>query len=430
MNTRLIQAYSKVSKVDVPKPRHLTVLREDTIYKSKAQLSKAIKDTETTFKSSVKDGSIRVTPSDKNSTSSREELVKKFEDTLRDINLVIKDILPKNVGASSMYPTYVVTDDSSTEYQIVLGGGAASNKGMKYERDVLKSLEEYFTKIGLGEDIDKPAFLTELEDKLDITFTGIKDGIDFDRKVKRPLDADGPEDKGEVIADLALEDEDGDVFYISLKDIGGITVANNGAAGMFSVKFQSDRKTKEVKFTGERHEIGKKVFEASGINEEGIKKVEQGLSDYLNKVDSEPGLEDIEDTTDVANIPLLKKLLKSAFDYGYIYVKRKTSGHEIIDLTTPDDLDEFIGDIEAVKVKYPYYRREGNKKRRKGVSVMIETENNLFSFDIRNASRGIIPKQINLVKLKSKSEFKVDAGNVDAVASSNQDMETTLQKYF
>lgn len=426
MNIRLIQAYSQVSKVDVPKPRHLTVLREDTIYKSKAQLSKAIKDTETTFKSSVKDGSIRVTPSDKNSTTSREELVKKFEDTLRDINLVIKDILPKNVGASSMYPTYVVTDDSSTEYQIVLGGGAASNKGMKYERDVLKSLEEYFTKIGLGEDIDKPAFLTELEDKLDITFTGIKDGIDFDRKVKRPLDADGPEDKGEVIADLALKDEDGDVFYISLKDIGGITVANNGAAGMFSV----DRKTKTVEFNGEKSDIGKKVFEASGINEEGIKKVEQGLSDYLNEVDSQPGLEDIEDTTDLANIPLLKKLLKSAFDYGYIYVKRKSSGHEIIDLTTPDDLDDFIGDIEAVKVKYPYYRSEGNKKRRKGVSVMIETENNLFSFDIRNASRGIIPKQINLVKLKSKSEFKLDAGNVDAVASSNQDMETTLQKYF
>jgi hypothetical protein len=425
MNTRLIQAYSKVNRVDVPKPRHLTVLREDTIYKSKAQLSKAIKDTEDTFKTSVKGDSIRVTPSDKTSTSTREELVKKFEDTLRDINLVIKDILPKRVGASSMYPTYVVTDDSSTEYQIVLGGGAASNKGMKYERDVLKSLEEYFTKIDLGEDIDKPAFLAELEDKLDITFTGIKDGIDFDRKVKRPLDADGPEDKGEVIADLALKDEDGEVYYISLKDIGGITVANNGAAGMFSV----DRKTKAVEFNREKSDIGKKVFEASGINEEGIKKVEQGLSDYLNEVDSEPGLEDIEDTTDLANIPLLKKLLKSAFDYGYIYVKRKTSGHEIIDLTTPEDLDEFIGDIEAVKVKYPYYRSEGNK-RRKGVSVMIETENNLFSFDIRNASRGIIPKQINLVKLKSKSEFKVDAGNVAAAASSDQDVESTLQKYF
>jgi ribosomal silencing factor RsfS len=44
MNTRLIQAYNKVNRVDVPKPRHLTVFREDTIYKSKAQLSKAIKD--------------------------------------------------------------------------------------------------------------------------------------------------------------------------------------------------------------------------------------------------------------------------------------------------------------------------------------------------------------------------------------------------
>ena len=424
MNIKLEQIYSKLERKVVTKPIYLQVLGERSF--TKKDIKDAIVDNNPKFSfRGDKNSAMRVVPAGYDSQTSRDEINSDFEKTLSQVNLVVRDIKPKGDGASSKFPTYVVADDTGNEFQIVLAGGATSNKGMSYERDVLKSLEEYFAKLKEGTDAEKPKFLAELEDKLDITFAGVVDEVNFNRRVVRPLDTSGARDMGKEIADLALRDDKENTYYVSLKDIGGLTVANTGAAGMFDIENNS------VEFVNrEKNKIGKKVFEASGINDEGINKIERGLSDYLNKKESEPGQEDIQDTTDTADKEKLKNLLYSAFDYGYIYVKRKSTGIDVVDLSTQESLKDFIGDIVSVKVKYPYYRDSGRVSKRKNISIVIETENNTFSFDIRDASGGIVPKQINLVKLKSKKETKVDASNVDAIASSDQDLDTTLQKYF
>lgn len=425
MNIRLMQAYSKVSKVAVPKPGYLTVLNEENIFKSKAQLSKAIIDANPSFKSGgSKPGSIRIAPSGDTPASSREDTIKDFEETLKDINLVIKEIKPRGEGASSKYPTYVVADSGSNEFQIVLAGGATSNEGMNYERNVMKSLKEYFTKKDLDEEVEKPEFLKELEQKLDVEFVSLIDSVDFNRKVERPLTDDGAEDMGEEIADAALKGDDGKDYYISIKDIGGITVANTGAAGMFSLK------DNQFKVDLDKREIGKKLFKAAGIDdEESILKIERGLTDYVNKTISPPELSKTQDVTSLADAESLKKFLYSAFDYGYIYVRRKSSGLEIVDLTKKENLYDFIGDIKSVFVKYPFYKNDTRPGARKNVSIIIETENHRFSFDIRNASGGIIPKQINLVKLGSKKEIAQTAANIDSVSKSDKSVEDVLSKY-
>jgi hypothetical protein len=424
MHTRLTQAYSKVVHLKVPKPGYLTVLREDSIYKSKSQLTSAILDNNPSFKSGgSKAGAIRFAPSGEETTSSREEIVKDFENTLKDIDLVIKDIKPRGEGASSKYPTYVVSDAASNEFQIVLAGGAASNLGMKYERELLKALKEYFDKLNLGEGAEKPKFLKDLESKTDIEFVDVVDEVDFNRRVKRPLSDDGAEDKGKEIADIALKDDKDNTYYISLKDVGGVTVANTGAAGMFSLK---DGK---VNFVDEAGKIGKKLFAAAGLDDTSIVKIERGLTDYLRKDISPSELQEVEDITSSASKADLKKFLYSAFDYGYIYVRRKPTGLEVIDLTKEKDLKDFIGDVKSVKVKYPFYKDETRTGKRKNVSIVIETENNVFSFDIRNASGGIIPSQINLVKLGSKKEIAQTAANIDSVETSDKSLGDVLSKY-
>lgn len=424
MHTRLTQAYSKVIPLKVPKPGYLTVLREDNIYKSKSQLTSAILDTNPSFKSGgSKAGAIRFAPSGEETTASREEIVKDFENTLKDIDLVIKDIKPRGEGASSKYPTYVVSDAASNEFQIVLAGGASSNLGMKYERELLKALKEYFDKLNLGEEAEKPKFLKDLESKTDIEFVDVVDEVDFSRRVKRPLSDDGAENKGKEIADIALKDDKDNTYYISLKDVGGVTVANTGAAGMFSLK---DGK---VTFADESGKIGKKLFDAAGLDDNSIVKIERGLTDYLKKDISPSELQEVEDITSSASKEDLKKFLYSAFDYGYIYVRRKPVGLEVIDLTKEKDLKDFIGDVKSVKVKYPFYKDETRTGKRKNVSIVIETENNVFSFDIRNASGGIIPSQINLVKLGSKKEIAQTAANIDSVKTSDKSVEDVLSKY-
>lgn len=424
MHTRLIQAYNKVSKVAVPKPGYLTVLNEENIYKSKTQLSKAIIDANPSFKSGgSKKEAIRIAPSGEAPASSREDTIKDFENTLKDINLVIREIKPKGEGASSRYPTYVVADSGSNEFQIVLAGGAASNEGMNYERNVMKSLKEYFTKKDLDEEVEKPEFLKELEQKLDVEFVGLIDSVDFTRKVERPLTDDGAEDMGKVIADAALMGDDDKEYYISIKDIGGGTVANTGAAGMFSVK------DNQFEVDLDKKDIGKKLFKAAGIdNDESILKIERGLTDYAKKIVSPQELSETKNITSLVDKESLKKFIYSAFDYGYIYVRRKSAGLEIIDLTKKENLHDFIGDIKSVFIKYPFYKNDTRLGRRKNVSIIIETEEHRFSFDIRNASGGIIPTQINLVKLSSKKETAQLASNAKSVKSSNKAVADALTK--
>ena len=144
---------------------------------------------------------------------------------------------------------------------------------------------------------------------------------------------------------------------------------------------------------------------------------------------SQENLESKVDTTNESDIEQLQKFLGSAFDYGYIYVKQKNTRDdlEIADLTTKEGLYDFVGNIEKVEVKYPYYRTP--IKSRKYASVIITTDKGIYSFDIRNASGGIIPDQINLVRGGSKQDIKLGKGNISKVSTSDTEIENILSQY-
>jgi hypothetical protein len=414
----LSKIYESINVQPVKQPRF--IVRE---YNSKAAVKKAIVDANDNFKIGTdKRGAIRIQPSKK--VEDREELKQLFTNTLDDIDLIIKDtILPGTPESpSSKYMSYVVQDKDNNEFIITLGGGSFSNAGMNYERELMKELENYFD--NKDEGAEKPAFLDKLEQALDIEFEGLDTSATFARRVRRPLSDKGPSDKGDEISDLTLiATDDGKVkkFYISLKNVGGKTISNAGAKGMFEIE---DNKVEFV--NKEKNSIGKKLLDAANVN---IDLVERGLTDYVNKSISSSVLSQQEDVTDDVDKDKLIKFIGSAFDYGYIYVKQKNSKNdlEVADLTEEDKLYDFIGDIENVYVKYPYYINE--RKSRKNISIVIETTKGVYSFDIRNAGGNIEPNQINLVRAGSKKDIQQAISNIKSLETSTINLKDTLSEY-
>jgi hypothetical protein len=387
-------------------------------YKNKAAVKQAIVDANPNIKlGGDKRGAIRVAPAIK--VEDREAFTKEFLNTLNDINLVVvEEIKPGSPDSpSSKFDSYKVNDTSGNEFIITLAGGSFSNKGMTYERDILEALKTFFEN---PEENEKPKFLQTIEDALDTTFVGLDKGASFARQVKRPLSDKGPKDKGDEISDITLLDEDDNPFYLSLKDIGGKTVGNSGAAGMFDVD------GKQVKFVNkEREKVGKKLFDAAGVD---VDLIIDGLVDYINKQQSPDEQAEVYNTTDEADFDQLLDFIGSAFDYGYIYVKRKNSRNdlEIADLTDKDKLYDFIGDIKSVSVKYPYYKND--KKSRKHISIMIKTDKGNYSFDVRNASGGLIPNQINLVRGSSASEEKAAKASISKLSRTENELTDLLSQ--
>lgn len=374
-------------------------------YNTKKDVERAIVDTNPEVRAgSGKGGSIRLQPVSK--IEDKEQFTRDFLDTLNEINLIVvgDPILPGDPDSpSGKYPSFRVRDNvSQKEYIITLGGGSFSNEGMNYERNLLSELENYFDHKDEG--VEVPSFLSKLEHALHVEFKGLDKGQTFARRVKRPLTSKGPSDKGDEISDITLIDTSGKKYYISLKNVGGKTVSNAGASGMFDIKGD------HVKFVNkEKNSIGKDLMKAGGVN---IDAAIQGLDDYKNKTQSDPYLVETHTVTNKADIEELYKFLGSAFDYGYIYVKQKDKKNnlEIADITDEEKLNDFIGNIQEVKVKYPYYLDD--KKSRKHISIVIVTDKGNYSFDIRNASRGFLPNQINLVRAGSAKDTQLHKANI------------------
>jgi hypothetical protein len=86
----------------------------------------------------------------------------------------------------------------------------------------------------------------------------------------------------------------------------------------------------------------------------------------------------------------IHNILASAYGYGYWYVRQVKPGElKIVNIDSPEDAYEMVGDIKSIEIKYPH-------KASKSTEVRIETSSqlmgdNIYMVDIRNASGGILP---------------------------------------
>jgi len=369
--------YAQVYKPRAVAPTRLEATYKIVLERSKAEFKKDIIEVEPRLKpGSDKPGVIRLQPSEKSFSETD------FKSALSNIQVKIIDEIGagRPESGSSKYTTYKLKDKDGAVFRVVLGGGSFSNKGMTYERQIVDELKNA---IEYGH--ENP-LLAELETLTGTNFIDLKTG--FTQPVRRKLTGK-PEYVGPKIADLTLIGANGENYFISLKDVDGKTLSNNGIAGIF-------RQVGDQIVPG-FSEIVDTLFIASKVD---LNLAAQGLTFYLNNtVGGNPSPVDVTNKLTEQDKDVIMNYLASAIDFGYWYVKNIGKNRfKIVNLATLDDVKEFIGDIQSVQIKYPYYKDSTRMGRRKNLSIGIKTSNSKFSFDVRNASGDIIPKQINLVQ--------------------------------
>ncbi len=321
----------------------------------------------------AKRGALRVQPTEKDYSA------EDFKQALNKLDISIDKVIPKGSpeAASGKYPTYKLKDKDGVTFYVVLGGGSFSNVGMTYERELVNELSEA---IQNGE---SHPLLSELENLTGTNFVQVKAG--FNKLVKRKL-SNQPNNVGEEIADLVLVGANGEEYYISLKAKNGKTISNNGAKGIF--------KDVNGEIVPGFNEVVSGVVNAAKVD---LNLAAQGLNAYKNDINGgQQNAVDVTSQMDGSDFNTIYSYLASGVDYGYIYVKQKGNNKfEIIDLATEQDVYDFLGRIKNVSVKYPFRSDTG---KRKDLSITITTDTGKFTFQIRNASGEIIPKQINLVR--------------------------------
>jgi len=348
-----------------------------------------------------KRGEIRISPKEKNAVT--EDDVRAAFDLLK---LKLVKVVPKKTetaekeSKSSKYPTYVVVYDNNAEHYVILTGGAMSNAGMAFERQKAEEIQANMTpELQAANPLFKA--IKEVAGR-DITFVDSKTG--FGQLVKRQLTGE-PQNVGPSIADITLIDNTGKEYYISLKASGGKTIANNGIGNTFELKNNT--------VITNPNPVADKLFAAAKLDKT---KVAQGIEAYMKQVVY--GEKEAKQVTGYDEKVLLD-YLGSAIDYGYYYVRGKAKDeYEAYDITTLENLKHtFLGRIHNVKIQYPYYHGPGVREKRKGADIIVTTttdtatpdpnapadqtsksKQHVFTFQIRNASGELIPKQINLIK--------------------------------
>lgn len=365
-----------VEKKEANKIKTLTESYQLVKERSKISIAKDIVDVAPELKVGSKGGQIRIQP------KQREPFPEKdFLATLELAGLNLEEVVkPKEPGSqSSKYNTYIVKDKDGTIHYVVLGGGAFVNKGMDFERQLAVNLEQNL------DNQDNDPFYQQFKAVIGpVEFVNVKD--EFDRRVNRKLTGQ-PIDVGPIISDITLTDSEGQKYFLSLKDKNGKTISNNGLAGMFQLK--------DNKVITNSSPLVDPLLQAVHMDKE---KIAELIEKYKDKIPS--GQKNAEAVLDY-NKEVLYNFLGSAIDYGYYYVRSMgLNKFNIVPLLTSEDLKKFIGEIQSVSIKYPFYAGEGMQQKRKNASILVSTTSGTFSFDLRNASAGLLPAQINLVKLK------------------------------
>jgi hypothetical protein len=238
---------------------------------------------------------------------------------------------------SSKYNMYLF-DTPEGPVKIILSGGA--NQGEKYESNFYGKIK---SSVGIPlEDITDPD-LRELYTKIgidpeDITSEQIIQTGNTD--TKRPIDFNGPENKGKTISDITILPD----TYLSIKNISGGGFYNGGTVPF--IVFKDGKVVYDPSKFSLKPTIAK-LFETFNIDSE---KVAQGLNEYITKENSIPNAYE---QTNISNPDELKKFIASGYDYGYWYIREKEKGLFVYDNRTEDDVYRFVGDIKNASIKYP-----------------------------------------------------------------------------
>ena len=271
--------------------------------------------------------------------------------------------------------------------RLVLSGGASANLGSKFEKQLVDRIKAVS---GIKKSEITDPVVKKILDELGIDSAKLKPENIIaagETDTKRPLNFKGPQNRGEKISDIIIN-YGNKPYYLSIKNVSGSGIYNGGVVP--GIVFNKD-KTKIIfdKESFEAKEDVKSILDIFGVDP---KKIVSGLNNYINQTGSDTNF--AQSNGDIASI---KKLLGSAIDYGYYYIREIPGGGvKIYNIDSAKKANELLGTPTGIFIKYP-------SKSTKITTIRVPLENSLLGLkrvdvSIRNAT-GKIDKPVIKINL-------------------------------
>jgi hypothetical protein len=263
---------------------------------------------------------------------------------------------------------------------IILSGGA--NEGEKYEQNFVKILKSIVgTSLENVDDEDiKTLFDTIKIDPStlspnDIKFAGASE-------TNRSLSFEGPQNIGNKIADIIISPN----IYLSVKNKDGSGIYSGGNIPFIVKDEEGNAKYDASKLNNNL--IIKELFSDLNINPE---KIVQGINNYINDIDDNSNEYETLSGIDTSK---LKKLLASAYGFGYYYIREKNKKLFIYPILTAEDAYKLVGDIKEVQIKYA-------NSETKSTVIKINIDSEIlgpleYIIQIRNAQKKVLPVSLRI----------------------------------
>jgi hypothetical protein len=268
--------------------------------------------------------------------------------------------------------------------------GVGANKGNEYEKKVneeMKLLKGEHAILKLLLPMIRPDTIADVDGRKGKTgrpFTGLIENV------------------GSIIGDTVVTGDSGKIYYLSLKNPDGQTISNHGCAKMFT-SWDNDN---NLKFNEKVCPPITKLLNDVGVD---MNLMLGNLQQYINRVLGRPWQLAPDARVEITNgLDSLKSAILSSIGYGYYYARQKADGSiQFEDFSTPELVKEFVGKVIKGELKYPYVNRtdapaedgkDSRSQKRKGLDIVGYTDKGWrFTFQIRNASSGLVPRQMNLM---------------------------------
>ena len=308
----------------------------------------------------------------KNVKSVREyrlQLINKTNDTSKDLISYLKQQLRftsgvKNVSYneispnSSKFPSFGFNVDG---YDIDLIIARGANRGEKFETRTVNDLKSYFN---TRQDKEFSKLITQMNESFspfaDVEIVDVKQRKGATKKEGVPI-----ERLGAIIGDIVLTDATNNEWFVSLKDINGLTFSSySGAASLFNA--QGDLQPNSA---------GAKFLEAFGVD---LNLVQAGF-------DERRGYTDMRDPIPVLpfNNRNLIPIFERAWGMNYFYVKKERMGWQVFWIDSAK-LKQLTNGLRVTQIRYPSVKS-------KQISILLENKYKKYIVEVRNSKAGEYP---------------------------------------
>ena len=254
------------------------------------------------------------------------------------------------------------------DYEFILGFGA--NKGEKFEKDLLKAMQDYID--GEYNELGEKAFAALEEVNPDLAPENVEEVKKRSGSTKRTIDTK-LEDVGEIIGDIIVKTKDQQEHYISVKNIDGQVLANVGLSKAMSKDLKIDVKSPDFK----------EYMLPFGLDP---KRIEDGFKAHQTQVPIKGS------ATDEVDKPVkpgskLMDILKRMWGANYIYLREKGGDLTAMEITE-DFLDnELLAGVKIVKITYP-------SEKAKQVTIILQNQKATYRIEYRSSKGGYTPLEV------------------------------------